>query len=235
MALATIADGFGSEAVVIARRDCVGEPPIVSSRVPPSWADSSGTTFELFGKLWSILEGGEIPDSSRIGSSYVWLGCQTVGGRRLVAAVTRNHPFTDNEAQVLHRLIRSVAMAAGDDAPANPVGNVVSLEVDTTNQGWRSDLWLEISGARHRGWATAETPELSVAKAAASACGIESGVTFAGCTQLEGVWVNLVVVNDGDQNPLVGFAVSPPGDHSGMADAVLSAIALFAYPLGPDS
>ena len=45
VAIGAITDGFGADAVVVARRDGVGLSPEVSERVPPSWKGSRGLAF----------------------------------------------------------------------------------------------------------------------------------------------------------------------------------------------
>ena len=63
-ALAVIAEGFDADAVVLVRREDPNRPPVVSSRIPPSWDEASGFTFELFGQLWRLLEAPEsAPDA----------------------------------------------------------------------------------------------------------------------------------------------------------------------------
>ncbi|MEL7158086.1 MAG: hypothetical protein AAFN30_16025, partial [Actinomycetota bacterium] len=71
-ALAAIADGFGAEAVAIARVDGADDA-VVSSRLPPSWDESSSLTFELYGQLWGLLERrGRLTESTVAAPSATW-------------------------------------------------------------------------------------------------------------------------------------------------------------------
>jgi hypothetical protein len=241
-ALAAIAEGFEAEAVVIARRDGIGLPAVVSSRIPPSWEEAPSLTFELFGQLWRMLDdaasertlpaagvrrsSGMVGRGVSIGNHEVWLGCQETVEGFLVAAVARCRPFTIDEDVVLARLVRSVAVAVGGEGPVLPEGSIRSLEVLGRSDWSEVDLCLELDGRRRRSRATGPTPELAVARAAAACCRPRCEVTFAGRTRLDDAEVTVVVVDDGAASPLLGIAVTSPGDEAGPVEAVVSAVSV---------
>jgi hypothetical protein len=152
-ALGAIADGFDAEAVVITRRDGSGQLAVVSSRIPPSWAEATSLTFELFGMLWYWLDhasyafaspGSDQPaegEAGPLGESgrHLWIGCQPLATGHLAAAVVRGTPFSEVEEVTLGRLVRSVAVALGGEIPVLPPGASLAVTVaaapDRTGDG----------------------------------------------------------------------------------------------------
>lgn len=246
-----IAEGFGAEAVAIARLDENGQP-VVSSRVPPSWEDSASLTFELYGQLWGLLErkgapaDAHPPRRSRRAhevelSSYhqielsqrpTWLGWHATASGDLAAAVVRRHPFDDEEQATLSRLVRSVAVAISiDTLPLRANGEITALVREDGNR-WRAEAIVEADGKRRRAFAEGEAPELAVARAGAKLCRVPAEVSFAGRTELDGTLVTLVVVLDAKRAPFLGLAVTRPDDHAGAVEAVFSAVAVMCGPGG---
>lgn len=248
-ALSAIADGFGAEAVAIARLDD-DDRPVVSSRIPPSWEQSASLTFELYGQLWGLLERRGLMAEPRqprrprrgrhlesatyyqlmLGRRPTWLGWHTTASGDLAAAVVRQHPFSDDEQATLSRLVRSVAVAIGirgaSGAPDVAMTGLVRAEGDR----WRAEAIVEAKGKRRRAFAEADTTDLAVARAAAKLCRVPAEVSFAGRTELDGTAVTLVVVHDAQGAPFLGLAVTEPHDQAGAIEAVFSAVEVMCGP-----
>ena len=237
-ALAVIAEGFDADAVVVVRREDPDRPPVVSSRIPPSWDEASGFTFELFGQLWRLLEApdgeqrcppapdGAIDGQIRVGPHHGWMSRRRSDAGDLVAAVVRGRPFTPAEQATLSRVVRSVTVAVGD----RPLGirRRLSASVRADGDGWRAEVGVASAGKAHpgcTGYATGPRPELAVARAATHLGRPPYSVAFAGCTRLDQAVVTIVVVNAPDASPLLGLAVSDDDGPLGPAEAVLSAMA----------
>ncbi|MGI9614546.1 MAG: hypothetical protein ACR2QO_16670 [Acidimicrobiales bacterium] len=69
VALAAIAEAFEADAIVLARRRHDGEPPAISTRLPPSWDDDSGVKFELVGQVWRLLRDGPARQRPNLGAT----------------------------------------------------------------------------------------------------------------------------------------------------------------------
>lgn len=232
-ALAVIAEGFEADAVVFVRREDPDRPPVVSSRIPPSWDEASGFTFELFGQLWRLLEAPGAGDDEaaaccpiRVGPHHGWMSRRRSDAGDLVAAVVRNRPFSPAEQATLCRVVRSVTVAVGD----RPLGvrRRLSASVTADGDGWRAEVGVASAGRAApgcTGYATGPRPELAVARAAAHLGRPPYSVAFAGCTRLDQAVVTIVVVNAPDSSPLLGLAVSDDDGPLGPAEAVLSAMA----------
>ncbi len=248
-ALGAIAEGFGAEAVAIARVDGA-DNPVISSRLPPSWEESSSLTFELHGQLWGLLErkgrlAGE-PASSptadaarhqvRLGDRHTWLGWQATASGDLAAAVVRTRPFDEAEQATLARLVRSVAFAIGARPSTRPVDADVSVELRPVSEGerWRAEAVVVAGGKRRRAIAEGEDRALAVARAAAKLCRVPAEVSFAGRTELDGASVTLVVVHDRNHAPFLGLAVTDPDRAEAPAEAVFSAVSAMDGPLGEE-
>ncbi len=253
-ALAAIAEGFGAEAVAIARVDGADDA-IISSRLPPSWDESASLTFELHGQLWGLLErrgrlvstsavaavgaraGDEPTETSHellLGGRPTWLGWQSSTAGDLAAAVVRSTPFTDAERAALGRLVRTVAVAIGGRRTSPSPTPDLSVAVTTKDDRWRAEAIVVTDGKRRRAIAEADDRELAVARAAAKFCRVPAEVGFAGRTELDGVSVTLVVVNDKHNAPFLGLAVTEPGRVEAPAEAVFSAVSAMDGPLGPN-
>ncbi len=242
-ALAVIAEGFDADAVVVVRREDPERPPMVSSRIPPSWDEASGFTFELFGQLWRLLEapGPEPPGTGqkaagdseaacslmRVGPHHGWMSRHRSDAGDLVAAELRTRPFSPAEQATLTRVVRSVTVAVGD----RPLGirHRLSASVAVDGDGWRAEVGVAAAGRAApgcTGYATGPRPELALARAAAHLGRPPYGGAFAGCTRLDQAVVTIVVVNAPDSSPVLGLSVSHDGDGPlGPAEAVLSAMA----------
>jgi hypothetical protein len=239
-ALAVIADGFEAEAVVIARREGPERPPLVSSRIPPSWDEAGGLTFELFGQLWRFLDAGTGPQvgpvvpASRlvaVGGLHGWIGRQPTAVGLLGAAVVRSRAFTREEEAILARVVRSVSVAVGGEGPDPGAAARLSATVEPAGEGWRAEVAL----AGRRATARGRRSELAVARAAAVLCPVPCHVAFAGRTRVEGSEVTIVVVDDEDRSPLIGLSVAAGEATAGPARAVLAAMAGVGHwgPAGP--
>ncbi|MEM8925908.1 MAG: hypothetical protein AAGD35_20580 [Actinomycetota bacterium] len=251
-ALGAIAEGFGAEAVAIARVDDA-DNAVVSSRLPPSWEESSSLTFELYGQLWGLLErrgarlGQSVPSerSRRAGAggeastSHVvvlhkratWLGWQATGRGDLAAAVVRHEPFTDGEKATLSRLVRSVAFAIGAKPSQSSTETEISALLVPSDERWRAEAIVAADGKRRRAIAEADEPDLAVARAAAKLCRVPAEVSFAGRTDLDGMSITLVVVHDRHRAPFLGLAVTEPDRVEAAAEAVFSAVSGMDGPL----
>lgn len=243
-ALTVIADGFGAEVVVICRRERAGEPTMVTSRIPPSWHEST-LTFELFGQLWSLLDNGKKAETVEVGRvngpppgrtmsierHHAWLGRQPTADGSLAAAVVRDREFTVSERVTLNRLVRSVAVAVGVEREPLSPGTDVSVVVKAFGRQRRSEVRLTMDGRTCRAKATGETAELAVARAAAKLAPELGGVSFSGRTVVDGTTVSIVVAHDHLGSPLLGLSVSPEPDRIGTVEAVFSA-AVIAGPIG---
>lgn len=248
-ALSAIAEGFGAEAVAIARLDDEGQP-VVSSRVPPSWEESASLTFELYGQLWGLLERRGLPADARpprrgrrsheaelatyhqveLGHRPTWLGWHTTASGDLAAAVVRGRPFSDEEQATLSRLVRSVAVAISIGQSNLPARGSRTALVRQDGDRWRAEAIVEADGKRRRAFADAATAELAVARAAAKLCRVPAEVSFAGRTELDGSSVTLVVVHDAQNAPFLGLAVTESDDQAGAVEAVFSAVAVMCGP-----
>lgn len=252
-ALAAIADGFGAEAVAIARVDGADDA-VVSSRLPPSWDESSSLTFELYGQLWGLLErrgrlveadgstptgsdgassGTEASHELTLGGRPTWLGWQSTRSGDLAAAVVRTEPFTDDEKVALGRLVRTVAVAIGAGHSSSPPAADITVLLQPKDDRWRAEAVVVSDGKRRRAIAEADDSELAVAQAAAKLCRVPAEVSFAGRTELDGWCVTLVVVNDRHNAPFLGLAVTDPSRVEAPAEAVFSAVSAMDGPLGP--
>ncbi len=248
-ALAVIAERFEADAVVLVRREDPHRPPVVSSRMPPSWDEGSGFTFELFGQLWRLLEDpdtasdsrpghagrdGTVCSSIRVGPHYGWISRHRSDAGDLVVAVVRGRPFSPAERATLDRVVRSVTMAVGDRPLA--IRRRLSASVVPDGDGWRAEVGVAAAGRVApgcTGYATGPRPELAVARAAAHLGRPPYNVAFAGCTRLDQAVVTVVVVNTADGSPLLGLAVSGDDGPLGPAEAVLSAMAAVGdWPAG---
>ncbi|MEZ5406656.1 MAG: hypothetical protein R2761_01445 [Acidimicrobiales bacterium] len=248
-ALAVIAEGFEADAVVFVRREEPDRPPVVSTRIPPSWDEASGFTFELFGQLWRHLEAspasavsetasppgsgcpeGKAPSvgtSIRVGPHHGWISRRHADtGELVVAAVVRTRPFSPAEQCTLDRVVRSVTVAVGDRPLA--IRRRLSASVTADGDGWRAEVAVAAAGRAApgcTGYATGARPELAVARAAAHLGRPPYSVAFAGYTRLDQGVVTIVLVNAPDGSPLLGLAVSDDDGPLGPAEAVLSAMA----------
>ncbi|MDH4363129.1 MAG: hypothetical protein OEY70_03440 [Acidimicrobiia bacterium] len=246
-ALAVIAEGFEADAVVFVRREEPDRPPVVSTRIPPSWDEASEFTFELFGQLWRLLQAPgapEIPEvaptgpgcpegtdptagtSIRVGPHHGWISRRRSDAGDLVAAVVRTRPFSPAEQATLNRVVRSVTVAVGDRPLA--IRRRLSASVTAEGDGWRAEVAVAAAGRAApgcAGYATGPRPELAAARAAAHLGRPPYSVAFAGCTRLDQAVVTIVVVNAPDGSPLLGLAVSDDDGPLGPAEAVLSAMA----------
>ena len=248
-ALAVIAEGFDADAVVFVRREGPDQPPVVSSRIPPSWDEASGFTFELFGQLWRLMEVAETApgpprpagrrqdaagSSIRVGSHHGWVSRQRSDAGDLVAAVVRARPFSPAEQATLSRVVRSVTVAVGERPLA--IRRRLSAAVTAHGDGWRAEVGVAAAGRAApgcTGYATGPRPELAVARAAAHLGRPPYSVAFAGCTRLDRAVVTIVVVDAPDGSPLLGLAVSDDDGPLGPAEAVLSAMAAVGdWPAG---
>lgn len=243
-ALAVIAEGFDADAVVFVRREDPDRPPVVSSRIPPSWDEASGFTFELFGQLWRVLEAPGTPDmgpaghacpaggdqaagsSIKVGPHHGWISRRRSDQGDLVAAVVRARPFSPAEQVTLGRVVRSVTVAVGDRPLA--IRRRLSATVAADGEGWRAEVAVASAGRAApgcAGYATGSSPELAVARAAAHLGRPPYEVAFAGSTRLDQGVVTIVLVSAPDSSPLLGLAVSDDDGPLGPAEAVLSAMA----------
>jgi len=244
-ALAVIAEGFDADAVVFVRREEPDRPPLVSSRIPPSWDEASGFTFELFGQLWGLLEAPEAAEvvvpagrscsptddqsagsSIKVGPHHGWIVRRRSDHGDLVAAVVRARPFSPAERATLGRVVRSVTAAVGDRPLA--IRRRLSASVTPDGDGWRAEVAVASAGRAApgcSGHATGPVPEVAVARAAARLGRPPYDVAFAGRTRLDQAVVTIVVVNAPDNSPLLGLAVSDDDGPLGPAEAVLSAMA----------
>ncbi|MFV0257041.1 MAG: hypothetical protein ACK5PP_01140 [Acidimicrobiales bacterium] len=242
--MAAIADSFGAEAAVIARRDAAA-PASVALRVPPSWGETPELAFEVYGRLWRLLDDvavagaaqGPVPGGNRrqelgrIGRYQVWFGAQQASGSHLAAAVARSHPFTTEETATLTRLVRSVAVAVGSERTPFDRGIVTRLVAEPPDRSpFPGVAVVQLTRTRHGRARSAEaraaTVELATAMAAASACGHDGLVRFAGRTELDGSLVTLVLMSDRSGSPLLGLAVSAVDDELGPVEAVWSAVSM---------
>ena len=243
-ALSVIAEGFGAEAVAIARLDEAGRP-VVASRIPPSWEESSSLTFELYGQLWTLLDsrgasidpevrpGGRPRSATRaaggqqdglLGQLSTWLGWQATASGDLAAAVVRRQPFSEAEQTIIGRLIRSVAVAIGSTRSGLPPDADMTATARCGEGRWRAEAIVDSRGKRRRAFAEAGTQELAVARAAAKLCRAPIEVAFAGRTEMDAMAVTIVVIHDADQAPYLGLAVTDPEDQAGSVEAVFSAV-----------
>ncbi|MEM7341524.1 MAG: hypothetical protein AAF467_22925 [Actinomycetota bacterium] len=250
MALGAIADGFGAEAVAIVRLDTDCEPA-VSSRVPPSWVQSSRLTFELYGHLWRLLEtrgttlhsdGPHDRDATEahgqidLAGRPTWLGWQATVHGDLAAAVVRSESFSEPERVTLNRIVRSVAVALGTSGQIVPPGTGLAARVWPRGTRWRAEAAVDANGKRRKAFADAGSAPEAVAVAAAKLCRVPVEVMFAGRTELDGVAVTLVVVVDDADAPYLGLSVTDPDDAVGAMEAVFSAVAVMGGPqLRPDA
>lgn len=251
VALAVVADGFEAEAVAIARLDESGLP-VVSSRLPPSWDESSSLTFALHGQLWQLLDGvdpsvdagaqagagrrpgrggeGRRCQQVTLGDRPTWLGWQPTTHGRLAAAVVRRRPFTEDEELILGRLIRSVAVAISTTGSSLPPETELTASASSNGERWRAEIVIDGLGKRRRAFAEGGTGELALARAAAKLCRDPVEVSFAGRTEIDGAAVSIVVVLDAERAPFVGLAVTEPGDTTGPVEAVFSAVSSMSIP-----
>ena len=229
VASAAIGDVFGAEAVVLARRDDRTAIPVVSARLPPSWDDSSGLKFELFGRLWPILDDGRsTSEASELASGSAWFGCHRSDRGQLAAALVRPEPLTTADCVALARVVRSVAGAVGDEPAGLPPGTQLDITRSDNGPsgGVRADLALRGRGGERRASADGATEALAVARAALVVADGTGSIdaTFAGTAGIDGATVAIVVLERPGDAPSIGLVVSATDPAEAVASAVFSAM-----------
>ncbi|MGI9616463.1 MAG: hypothetical protein ACR2QO_26340 [Acidimicrobiales bacterium] len=250
VALAAIAEAFEVDAIVLARRRHDGEPPAISTRLPPSWDDDSGVKFELVGQVWRLLRDGParprpnlagtlpagkaavVNESVTIGGLHTWIGGHCGTEARLAAAVARRTPLSEREQIALGRVVRSVASAIDDEPTPLPNGSRLSVSLSAPDaEPSRPSIQaiVALRGGGERRTAVAEGPDadVAVAEAAVELAGASGAVTvgFAGRAAVEDMSVSIVVLDRSDDAPLLGLVVSDGGCGAGPAEAVFAALA----------
>lgn len=206
VALAAIAEAFEADAIVLARRRHDGEPPAISTRLPPSWDDDSGVKFELVGQVWRVLRDGparprpnlagtpvgalplesmtpgpaSVADESvTIGGLHTWIGGHCGSEARLAAAVARTTPLTEREQVALGRVVRSVASAIDDEPTPLPNGSRLSVSLSAGDAEPAIQAIVALRGGGERRTAVAEGPDadVAIAEAALELAGASGAVT----------------------------------------------------------
>ena len=223
LAISSIATAFGTDGVVIVRRDDEGKLATVASKIPAGWSGLDPLMFEVCGQLWSQLDSGEDGQIQDEIGGYSFLLCrQSSQDGPMAAAVIRSRPFDDIEVQTVGRLVRSVGSALGESIliPPDSAIRVLSQE---SHDGVLADVRLGTADDRRHGAAVAENAPTAVAHAAAEICDVDFDVQFVGQTMVEDQLVTMVVLGDHFGGPLFGLAVTDASSSTGPAEAVFGA------------
>ncbi len=222
-AVGAIAAKFGAEAVWLATSEVSGTVSLVATHLPPSWLHVSPTSIEITGRLWSALSGETGYRQTPIGHQYLWV-CSQRFERSFVVAVVRQEPFDANEQRTLSRFLRSVSVAIGGERSGVPDIDI-SVSVQQGHQMATAEVNISSGDQKRTARTEASSAHLATANAAASLCEVSCTVAYAGQVSLEQYAVNMVVVLDDTDAPLIGLSVAPGADPSGPARAVFSSLA----------
>jgi hypothetical protein len=225
LALDSLADGFGADAVVLVSRDEDNELASVSSRLPASWESLEAVPFETIGRLWSALDDDDMLDEQQttLGEGVSLLLCRSNVQRHVTAtAVLRSRPFDDNEIQTISRLVRSVAHAIHGDA-ALPSETSIRVLTRESEDGLLADVRLGDEHGRRNAAAVGDDAVSAVAHAAAELCDAALTVSFAGQTTVLKSLVTIVILLDDSGGPLLGLAVTDTAAATGPVEAVFRA------------
>lgn len=234
-ALASIADGFNADGVVLVRRDESGELATVTSRLPSGWSTLSPVTFEMVGLLWQHLDRPAAPPHQATVGSHSFLlsghddertGDPTIDhpavAGSLAVAVVRSTPFADAEVEIVGNLVRSVG-AALNGPVVIPSDNAIRVLNQRTADGVLADVRIGVGADRRHAAAVADDVVTATARAASELCDVPMDVTFAGSTEVDDNIVTLVVVTGPGGAPLFGLSVDDRTASTGPAEAVFAA------------
>ncbi len=157
-----------------------------------------------------------------------------------VAAVAiRKASFSAEESQALGAVMGSVVDACSDTESKHLVRELIRAGTTASLKSEGPDLLAEVNADWHRPSATGRPvgpaagrrtgvgrgsdPVTAVARAAAKACRPRCELVFAGASELDGAEVSIVMVREPNDGLRLGYAVRPPGDHGGPAEAVFTA------------
>lgn len=243
LALASMAEGFGAQSVILVSKDSDGRLSSVATRLAPSWHLLDPVAFETVGRLYQALatpDDGDVSDHPcGLSSEQVSLDgaallvCRSSSGSLVTAtAVVRGVAFDANEQATIGRILRSVAVALQGETDTRLLQRLsVELATPRTSApGDRSVAHVTLAGngqsELREGLAEHDDPVTAVAAAAARACAESLEVSFAGQTRFQDGpsthVVTVVVLQDGN-GPLFGLSVTEPASTTGPAEAVLNA------------
>ncbi len=230
LALESLSQRFGAIGVMLVRREFDDSMAAVSSRIPVAWTIQEPLGFEIAGRLWSALSAPDGHTQVVVGDTHVLLTRQSTGqpaaGQSVVAAaIARSTEFDPNEVHTIVRLLRSVAMALGEEALLPDTGSlrVLSREAES---GYLADVRVSAAGSQRHAASVADTADRAVAQAAAELCDLALRVLFVGATTVNGSVVTIVVVDEPDGGPFFGLSVTETSSRSGAAEAVFAAAAV---------
>ncbi len=115
-------------------------------------------------------------------------------------------------------------MSAAVDSTPDSGATVASVSLVVDDKSTRAEVAVRANEAGSVAFGEARTAEQAVAEAAVALHGTPVVVTFAGRTDLDGVVVSIVVLEDGRGAPLMGLSTSESEPLSGVVQAVFSAI-----------
>ena len=229
LGLRYIADSFGSDGALIARREHGEDLPTITSQLPAEWSTLDRFGFTLAGRLWHTMERSENgAEQIEIAGKYVLLSKQSDSESNATAAtVVRGRLFTAAEQTTIVRLLHSISAAASGDGFDVALDGVVDATVEP--RGTESVVTLTLLGPA--GGPTSTAVGASEASAAATAaCGLCSQpltIQFAGETVVNKTLVSLVVARTGSggsaSTPIFGLAVGASSSALGAAEAVFRA------------
>ena len=223
-AVGAVAGKFGAEAVWLASVGVDGVPDLVAAHLPPSWSHTSSTSFEIVGRLWQSLVGDSGCVQHQIDDVHIWNCCLRSGASVFSVALVRSEPIGIDEQQTLERFLRSVSVAVGGNGAELP-GVDVSVSVQQGAKTAIADVEIAVAGASRHKRREASSAPLATASAAAALCEVPCKVAYAGQVSLDRHSVNMVVVLDEAEAPLIGLSVVPSADLAGPARAVFSCLA----------
>lgn len=222
-AISAIASAFGTDGVVIVRRDELGELATLASKIPSSWTGLDPLLFEISGQLWNLLEeGADGQIQVEVGGYSLLLCRQSSDDGSMAAAVVRKHPFIEIEIQTVGRLVRSVGSALHQPVLI-PADNAIRVHSQDSTDGVLAEVRLGTADDRRHGAALAPDVATAIARAAAEICDLAFQVQFVGQTPIDGKTVTMVVLGDEGGGPLFGLSVTEEGDPTGPAEAVFGA------------
>ncbi len=228
-AVGVLASKFGAESVWLATAEASGPVSLISTHLPPNWSHLAPNSLEISGRLWSALSAETGYRQISLAHRCLWV-CSQRFDQPFAVVVTRPDLFDVAEQRTLSRFLRSVSVAIGNRR-SDETDPDISVLLQQAHQSVTAEV--AISSGRERRTARRESSSgpLATAAAAAALCNVPCTVAYAGQVSLQQYAVNMVVVLDDDEAPLIGLSVAVGEDPAGPARAVFSSLASVAGKL----
>ncbi len=184
-ALATLAEAFGLDGVVLATRPAAmseldGEhqtPTFLAATLPPSWSSDSKLLFEIYGNLWRVLR-DDLPESAdgsdpetngaagsephggigcetTIGCHKVWMARMDYGSQPVAVVAIREQSFSEPERVALAEVLGSVVLASAEGEERFAARQVIEQGTAASLKSEGADVLAEVTAD----WPLAPKPE----------------------------------------------------------------------------